>query len=355
MNKIAIISVNDLFLMQYLFKYTEILDNQNIKYDVIYWNRSKEESLNQNFGGNKICFRYVMNNYDFRIFKLKGFLKYIRFVRKNIRVNRYDKIILLTTQAALPIYLFNRNIRKKILYVYDFRDLTYERNFICKKLIKNIIKNSYFTAISSLGFKEVIGNSNKIIMSHNVRGLVYTPLEKIASNDKIRIVYWGMIRQVEFNKKVIDFFGGDNRFDVVYHGEGYVSDLEKFCKDKGYINIKFTGKYNPEQIISFVKETDILLNLYENDFVQRLATTVKLYDGIRFGLPMIIAKGSYMDKLMQDNKYVFALDIEKQTSNDIYNWFNNLNYIDNPYKKEIEDINKDDLLFEKKLLEFSRE
>lgn len=353
MNKIAIIGVNDLFLMQYLFKYTEILDNRNIKYDVIYWNRGNVDS--SDFYGNRICFKYAMNNYAPRISKLKGFFKYIRFVRKTIRANRYDKIILLTTQAALPLYLFNRNIRKKILYVYDFRDLTYERNSICKKLIKNIIKKSYFTAISSLGFKEVIGNSNKMIMSHNVRDLEYIHLEKIECKDKIRIVYWGMVRQVEFNKKVIDFFGGDNRFEVVYHGEGYVSDLEEFCKDKGYKNIKFTGKYNPDQIISFVGETDILLNLYDNDFVQRLATTVKLYDGIRFGLPMIIAKGSYMDNLMQDNKYIFALDIEKQTSNDVYHWFNNLDCIDNPYQKEIEVVNKDDSLFEKKLLEFCRE
>ena len=41
MGKICLIAFHDLYLMQFLYKYTEILDANEIKYDVIYWEREK--------------------------------------------------------------------------------------------------------------------------------------------------------------------------------------------------------------------------------------------------------------------------------------------------------------------------
>ena len=51
------------------------------------------------------------------------------------------------------------------------------------------------------------------------------------------------------------------------------------------------------------------MNLYENDKQQKAALTVKLYDGIRYGLPMIIAKDSYMEE------YIGKYDIKKARDN----------------------------------------
>lgn len=85
---------------------------------------------------------------------------------------------------------------------------------VLKKIIKKIIDSSYFTAISSLGFKEVLGDNEKLIMSHNCsEGLVFCPVKK-ESGEKIRIVYWGMVRQADFNRRLIDLFGNDSRFEV---------------------------------------------------------------------------------------------------------------------------------------------
>ncbi len=76
--------------------------------------------------------------------------------RKVLDEGAYHKAILFTTQAALPMYLFSSKVRKQIRYIYDYLDLTYEKNPVLKKIIKKIIDSSYFTAISSLGFKEVL-------------------------------------------------------------------------------------------------------------------------------------------------------------------------------------------------------
>ena len=37
MSKIAIVGVHNLHLMQFLYKYTDILDSRGISYDVLYW------------------------------------------------------------------------------------------------------------------------------------------------------------------------------------------------------------------------------------------------------------------------------------------------------------------------------
>lgn len=354
MGKICLIAFHDLYLMQFLYKYTEILDANKIKYDVIYWEREAGAKIARSYGGNTIRYSFQTSYYGSKLAKMKGYLLYINFVRKTLNENGYDKAILFTTQAALPMYLFSRKIRKSIRYVYDYRDLTYEKNPILKKIIKKIIQDSYFTAISSMGFKDVLGDSEKYIMSHNCsEELKYSPISKTVG-EKVRVVYWGMVRQVDFNKEIIDLFGNDARFELVYHGAGQTEELKKYCEERQYSNIMFTGKYTTNELATFVANTDILMNIYENDGQQKLATTVKLYDGMRYGLPMIITKGSHMENLMRGQDYVFCLDPQSDNANEVYQWYKELTKRENAYSAEIQSIKSDDEVFKNRLLTFVR-
>lgn len=354
MEKICLIAFHDLYLMQFLYKYTGILDANGIEYDVIYWEREIGTGYVRPMKGKRISFQYETSYYGSKLGKVEGYLKYIVFVRRVLRESNYKKAILFTTQAALPMYLFSRRIRKKIQYIYDYRDITYEDNILLKIIIQKIIKKSYFTSISSCGFEEKLGESNKFVMAHNIsEKLVYTPVHKTTAN-RIRLVYWGMVRQVEFNKTLIRFFGNDSRFELVYHGAGYIDELKDFCLRNGYLNVTFTGKYTSDEIPSFASNTDILLNLYENDYQQRLATTVKLYDGMRYGLPMLVTQDSYMAKLMEAQNNVMPLDTATDSTDMVFDWYNTLKIVTNAYSDEIQKINADDEKFRAKLLEFAR-
>lgn len=354
MGKICLVAFHDLYLMQFLYKYTEIFDANGIIYDVIYWEREKGAKITRPFNGNSICYSFQTSYYGSKLTKVKGYLLYISFVRKTLKEGKYDKAILFTTQAALPMYLFSSKIRKQLRYIYDYRDLTYEKNPIFRKIIKKIIDSSYFTAISSSGFKEVLGDSSKLLMSHNCsEQLTYCPVQK-ENGEKIRIVYWGMVRQLDFNQRIIDLFGNDPRFEVVYHGTGQADKLEYYCEERKYRNITFTGKYTTDEIPQFVSRTDILMNMYENDRQQKLATTVKLYDGMRYGLPMIITKGSHMQKLMSCQDYVFCLDPQVDSADRVYQWYTHLTKRENAYSEEIRSVRADDEAFMNRLLAFVR-
>lgn len=203
-----------------------------------------------------------------------------------------------------------------------------------------------------MGFKKVLGESNKFVMSHNVSNLKMECLPKKRSRN-IRVVFWGMIRQIEWNKKICDLFGNVPGIELRYCGEGNTEELKKYCEK--YYNIVFTGRYTVDQIPSFVEQTDVLLNLYENDEQQKLAMTVKLYDGIRYGLPMLISKGSYMGELMQANDFVYITDVDKFDVEAFKKWYQNLNKDCYPYSSEYIQIQKDDEQFESRLLDFVKE
>lgn len=113
---------------------------------------------------------------------------------------------------------------------------------------------------------------------------------------------------------------------------------QKHCEK--YHNIVFIGRYTVDQIPSFVEQTDVLLNLYENDEQQKLAMTVKLYDGIRYGLPMLISKGSYMGELMQTNDFVYVTDVDEFDIEAFKSWYQSLNKEYYPYSSEYLQIQK---------------
>lgn len=351
MAEVALIGLHNLHLMQFLYKYTDVLDACGVNYDVLYWDRNMDDTIKAKpFNGRKYAYQYRMSNYQPKYKKIKGFIGCISFMSKIIKENNYDHIILLTTQTALPMYLFSRTVRKS-KYIYDYRDLTFENIGICKELIQRIITKSYFTAISSLGFKKVLGENPKFLMSHNVSKLKHERVDKIPS-DNLRIVFWGMIRQLDWNKKICDIFGNASGITLTYHGEGEYKELEDYCQSMHYRNIDFTGRYTSAQIPTFAQNTDILLNLYENDGKQKLATTVKVYDGIRYGLPMLITKDSHMDILMKNNRAVMVTDLESLDLSHLKKWYQSLDKDTYYYQKEIEQIQKDDHLFSDKVRSF---
>lgn len=101
MNKIAIVGFHNLHLMQFLYKYTDIFDKNNISYDVLYWDRDMDPNLKcKAFKGNSISYRYKMSNYQPKAKKIHGFVGCMRYFCKIIKKNKYDHIILLTTQTA---------------------------------------------------------------------------------------------------------------------------------------------------------------------------------------------------------------------------------------------------------------
>lgn len=343
---------NSLRYSQYAFKYSEILEEFGVEHEFVFWNRDGY-SLN--------CGRFISFNKQMEDFlpiwkKMPAYLEYANFINRTIRDRAYDGLIVFTSQLAVMLMPTLLNSYKG-KYIFDYRDVSREGFLPYKSAVRKIASGSWFTAVSSPAFRNVIGlDCSPYVISHNERRISCELHQKSPSDEGlIRVAYWGIIRQPSFNQLICQRFGSDRRFSLVYHGSGCIKELEDFCSDNDYRNIQFTGVYDEHSINTFVKTTDLLLNAYDNDVVQKPAYTVKYYDSLRYGIPMLVTEGCAMAESVQAKKLGMAVNWDDPCCMDsIYQFYMNLNR--NMYLRErnieVERIKADDEIFKTELKKF---
>lgn len=327
--KIGIIAFSNIEYLPYLSRYENILLKQKIDYDIIYWQRKQISNvpLEKKYKG-------FINNSDLnkpKILKIYDFLNFRKFVISQIKDNKYDKLIILSTIPGVLIFdkLFTSYKNK---YILDIRDPSYEKNFLFRFLLGQIINYSVFSPISSKGFLSFLpGNKNKFVLIHN-----YLPEDNIKDNsdnlfrndvNKIIIRFLGFLRHYEANTALIEALSNDTRFELHYHGVIDSKDglkLQKEVKLKNSHNIFFHGFYDREAKKEIMQKTHIIHNIYNNDST-KFAMGNKLYDGANFYLPQILTQGSIMGEYADEYGLGLSLNIESISSDEIYIWYKNLN------------------------------
>ena len=358
MMKIGMIGFCNLNIMQYLYKYTNVLDAVGADYDVLYWNRLgiPEEKT---FRGSCLSYDKELNSYQPFYKKIATFLGYMAFVRKTLKKNRYDKLIVLTTPTAM--LLWDRLLGKyRNRYIFDFRDITKEHKLRpYKKLVGKLMDSAYVTMISSKGFLPVLekADSEKIIMAHNTHR--QTPAAphgvRLSQEQPLRVAFWGVVRQSDHNKKLCDLFGNDSRFRLTFRGVGYVQELEDYCREKGYENIAFAGGYGLEEIEEFAVQTDILHCVYKNNRRTQPTLAVKLYDALEYRLPILVAEGSFLAQTLEGTTGSLAIG-PGHTADMIYDWYRQLSaeQMERDYAAMEARVREDDRIFAETVTEFCR-
>lgn len=355
--KIGVIGFFQLRTMQYLTKYTDVLDDCGVEYDVIHWNR-EDDDIPPSFKGGHIVFNLKMVTEQPFYKKIVGFLRYGHFMRKTIRQNRYDKLIILTTQTAIPLFDFLLG-KYRGKYVYGFYDMTKEsKSKVYKKLVKKLLNSAAFVTMSSFGFLPLLGlrKSERIIQAHNTQSPCadsgYQCL--LSKKEPVRITYWGIVRQLEFNKKLCDAFGNDKRYCISFHGNGYYMELQEYAEEKDYGNIHFTGRYERRDIPEFVESTDILNCLYENDDEMKPAMQVKFYDAVKYRKPMLVHAGSYAADYGGEASGILSVEFSSNITNEVYEWYMSLqaDRVWEDYRRYEKQIYTDDCKFKDMIANF---
>lgn len=314
--------------------YLDVLSKtQNNQIDLIYWDR--DGRLDANIP-QKICNAYRFEAYleehiPFKK-KLSFFYQYRLFVKKVLRGNKYDLLIILHTTPGLTLidYLLCF-YRKK--YVHDFRDISYEYVPLYRFLVGVLCHNAAINYVSSDAFRKFLPNLKNIYTVHNFLedSLNYKMIRKTLPRhrDVLRVSFWGLIRHINLNKRIIDALGNDPRFELHYYGRIQQAgrDMEQYANDKHYSNIFFHGQYIPEERYKFAKETDIIHNMYQCDYTMGNAMGNKFYDGIIFGIPQLCTDGSFMGKVVDEYKIGFKITPEsKDFANLVWDYYQGINW-----------------------------
>ena len=318
MKAILILSDN-IYLTPYISVYTEIMNKLNISYDIIFWDKNEVEKLN-NY--NYYRFFYRSNN---KFSKILGYIKFKSFVIKILKNNKYDIVIPL----HMPIYLILgryiiRNYKDR--YIFDVRDYSYEKFLYFKKIETKLVNNSMINIISSDGYKKFLPlaqyfNMNNVSMQNYEKYKQYNN-----SKIPIQISYIGLIRFMEQNKKIINFFKNDSRFHLNFIGTN-ANNLEEYCKEMNVENVTLIDTFPPQQTLDFYKKTDLIMNLYGNNTpLLEFALSNKLYYSALLYKPILVCNDTYMSNITQKYNLGFTLLLkDKGELDELFSYIINLN------------------------------
>lgn len=348
---IGIVFINELNGCPFIDKYFMMCERHKIEYEVILWNRT---GIEREYPDN---YRVYTEKSDVNVSKFKklgAFFRYGKFVNKVIEERKYEKLIMLTTLSAMIAYrLLIRKYQKK--FIYDFRDLSYENIGVYRRLVNKLIEKSYFTCISSPGFKDVLADT-EYVMAHNFRyaDIKKSNLYESSIGKKIVLLHIGITRGEEYNKRLADIFGNDERFEVYIVGSG--NDTESFVKYVSqFNNIYVQGTYNNEEKSKFIQKADMLLYYYPCDFNCNRALANKYYDGLLYKKPLLGNIGTYSGKRLQERGLGISLDLSDEGFLEkVYNYccaFDKTVF-EEAVQKELNEVLEEDAYYLEKIKEF---
>lgn len=319
---ISIVFCGDLRYCPYLVRYTDRLDAAGAAYEVLFWNRA---ALSLDVPANYHYYDKPSPESLGKAKKMLDFLGFRGWVKKQLRRAKPDGVIFLSTLSGM----FVPELAKKYQgnYIFDIRDYSYESLPPFYKIERRLIENSYFTTISSKGFRAFLPEHEYVVAHNFNRNERTEPFVFRRQAPPYQIVWNGTIRYFDYQKQYLDAFANDPRFTFVYHGEG--TDLEQFrsyCEAQGIRNVRFTGAYDNKDKALLIRDAAVLNNCYSLDFGDevRYAVSNRFYDGLVYHIPQIVEAGSFKAQETARLGVGLAVDSVKDLPDRLYDYYNHL-------------------------------
>lgn len=257
--KIGLILASNIKLNPYINIFTKILDEKEVDYDIISWDR---EGLNEQKG---YVYQYHAPNTRSKIGKLYDYYKFYKYSSSIINSEKYDKLIVFG--AALGVFMYDF-LKKKYSnkFWFDYRDLTIEQKFMGR--FEKLLNIASYTTISSPGFKEVLPMGYDYILSHNFdieqvrHALDSCDKIKVFNQSNITVSTIGSIRDYVVSVELIDSLKNNNNYSVNFIGKGPSSQLlSDYVRQNSIENVYISGYYDKKDESDLFRNSDII-NIY---------------------------------------------------------------------------------------------
>ena len=335
MIRVLLLGFGKIAYMPYMNFYLDAIKDENVQFELIYWDRDgkPDADLPSRISRAYKFEAHLEEQLPFKK-KLKYFARYRKFAMNVLKHNSYNKIIVLHTTPGLT--LLDYLVRKyKGRYLLDFRDVSYEYIPGYRKLVGILTRNSAMTFVSSDAFRKFLPTEENIFTIHNYLedSLNHKMIRKQFPRERnvLRVSYWGLVRQVDINKKLMDALGNDFRFALHYYGRMQQDgrEMEEYAYNKEYRNVFFHGAYMPVERYEFAKETDLIHNVYDCGHTTGNAMGNKYYDGIIFGIPQVCTEWSHMGDVISARKVGMVVSLEDNAIADkLWVYYQNMNWSD---------------------------
>lgn len=342
---VALVFCGDLKYCPYINRYIERLENAHMDYKVYFWNRSK---FDMNLSDHYVYYDQASELTSGKIQKLLDFVKFRRWLIRQLKNNHHEKIVALSTLTGvfLGSFLYKK---KKGSYIFDIRDYSYEHIKPFFAIEKKVIEHSAFTAISSGGFKSFLPEHEYVIAHNFNRNDIIDGAKFKKTEEKINFVWNGVVRYFEFQRYYLDALKNDLRFNIVFHGDGPELKLYKdYCAENGFMNVTFTGSYNNEDKAALLKEAHILNNCY--GYTQnagnklKYAVSNRFYDGMIYHIPQLVEPEGFKPEWANASGIGVSFPPDKNFANKLYDYYINIESesFDKACNRELDRVIEDD-------------
>lgn len=352
--KLGLLLPTNIYFCPYVKIYTDVLDKNNIQYDIIYPDKRglKEEA----------AYRYTRKIDDKanKIAKLLYYWDYSRFLRKTIKKEQYDKLIVFGPQVAIFLKPFlKKHYENK--FILDYRDLSIEQNF--KGIYGELMELAALHIVSSPGFIKCLPNVCDSVLSHNLdinilkQAINDNDLSYTINNKEINVLTIGGIRDYEQNAAIIEALGNRENFLVSFVGRGIDAPrLEAFAKKGNYKNVIFSGYYDKKDESSIINKSTMMNIFYPRKLSHDTALSNRFYNSIFFRKPMITTADTIQGEYTKNYKLGLAITDTTNLAEEITTYLNTFDkeeYEENR-KKLLKDFYSDYQLFAEKVLAFCK-
>ncbi|NLN48954.1 MAG: glycosyltransferase family 4 protein [Clostridiales bacterium] len=344
--KVLLITPSNIKLMPYVNNYKRYFEELAVEFDIVNWDRRKTEEVSS--------FKYAdKKNGDSR--NAFDYFRYSLFIKKVLKRNKYDKIIVFGIQLAAYLgSILTKDFNGK--YIIDIRD--YNRTIKYVDLTK-VFNSSSFVTISSPGFREWLPSTNNFIVNHNFRH-GYSSKEsegtiKRNQSSKINVSYIGTIRDLKQNMSLLSALKNSNDYLISYHGKSMLGEkLKSYANDNMISNVQFSGEYSSKDEEDLYRSAVLINILLGKSINSNTLMPNRIYSAAYFGKPIIALKGSYMAS--QIEKYNLGLTIDNfiDLNMNIKSYIESLDediYIKGR-NQFLLDVRKDEVTFKRHLLSF---
>lgn len=354
--KICILSAVNIKHMSMISIYTELMKKHNIEYDIIYMDKYNEDETFK--CRNKYRFVNKIDQKKPKIYKMIKYMKFYTYATHILNKNKYDFIIVWNDVA---IFMFanylSRNYKSK--YCLNVRDNMWYEKRIFKSRYRKVFSSAAFNTISSKGYLDFLPKNEEYFPIHSLNLAILDGMNRHKSlqaiNKPIRIGFIGYVRFFEKNKKMLDVFANDSRFELHYYGTK-ANILKKYAEERKIYNTVFYDSFPVEDTKKYLEKIDIINNLYGNETMNlQKAISIKFFHALYSRIPILVCNNTYVGKLAQDIGIGYEVTvIDENMKENLYKWYRGLEFqiLEQQCEKFLMKTLKENMYFEAKALEY---
>lgn len=303
---------------------------------LVYWRRTE----NYVWGNGEVLFKnkeiYIPANSGKPLKRIIPTLKYARKALTELKKIKPDCIYVQGLDMLLIAVFYKRHFYQNLAVVYEIADLhrliIQPSNNVFKKLVQRVLRSLERSLCKEIAFLVVTSQQyynkyyGQFIPTDKYLYIANAPEKEVFSSYHKKdggAFTIGFVGAAHFTEqiKLLASAGKESGIQIIIAGSFLDNKLQEYCERKGAI---CSGTYNYERdIVNLYSKIDCVFSVYPmEDANVNLALPNKLYESIVCGLPIIVAKGTYLSEIVE--KYKVGISIDSNNIAEYIEAFKNL-------------------------------